>query len=59
LLARNLFCGYMFGRVVDNTEGGTALWLTWLLSALGECMGLWTARVSHTKHWAAWQVMHG
>jgi hypothetical protein len=36
LLARNLFCGYMFGRVVDNTEGSFALWLTWVMSALGE-----------------------
>ena len=32
LLARNLFFGYMFGRVVDNTESGGALWLTFLLS---------------------------
>lgn len=35
LLARNLFFGYMFGRVVNNTESGGALWLTFLLSAAG------------------------
>jgi membrane associated rhomboid family serine protease len=36
LLARNLFFGYMFGRVVENTESGGALWLTYLLGAAGE-----------------------
>lgn len=35
LLARNLFFGYMFGRVVENTESSGALWLTFVLSALG------------------------
>ncbi|KAF6259684.1 hypothetical protein COO60DRAFT_1460076 [Scenedesmus sp. NREL 46B-D3] len=35
LLARNLFFGYMFGRVVENTESGGALWLTYLLGAAG------------------------
>jgi hypothetical protein len=33
-----------FGRVVDTTEGRTALWLTWLSSALCEHMGLCTKR---------------
>lgn len=37
LLARNLFFGYMFGRVVENTESGGALWLTYLLGAAGGC----------------------
>ena len=36
LLARNLFFGYMFGRVVENTGGSGALWLTYVLSAVGE-----------------------
>ena len=36
MLARNLFMGYMFGRVVENTESSGALWLTFGLSALGE-----------------------
>lgn len=35
LLARNLFFSYMFGRVVENTESGGALWLAFLLSAAG------------------------
>ncbi|WIA42898.1 hypothetical protein OEZ86_008813 [Tetradesmus obliquus] len=35
LLAQNLFFGYMFGRVVENTESGGALWLTYLLGAAG------------------------
>jgi hypothetical protein len=34
-LARSLFFGYMFGRVVQNTEGGGALAATFTLSALG------------------------
>jgi membrane associated rhomboid family serine protease len=36
LLARNLFFGYMFGRVVENTESSGALWLTFLLGSAGE-----------------------
>jgi membrane associated rhomboid family serine protease len=36
LLARNLFLGYMFGRVVENTESSGALWLTYLLGTAGE-----------------------
>jgi hypothetical protein len=43
LLARNLFFGYMFGRVVDNVEGGQGLWLTYLLSAAGELGVGWLA----------------
>lgn len=39
LLARNLFFGYMFGRVVENSESSGALWLTFLLSAAGEGAG--------------------
>eukprot|EP00879_Flechtneria_rotunda_P011931 GHRR01012462.1.p1 GENE.GHRR01012462.1~~GHRR01012462.1.p1 ORF type:complete len:253 (+),score=92.03 GHRR01012462.1:1396-2154(+) len=35
LLARNLFFGYMFGRVIQNSESGKALWLTYLTSAGG------------------------
>jgi hypothetical protein len=35
-LARNLFFGYMFGRVVQNTESNSALWVSYLLSAAGE-----------------------
>eukprot|EP00775_Hariotina_reticulata_P001907 gene1905-biopygen3393 len=34
-LARNLFFGYMFGRVVQNTESSSALWASYLLSAAG------------------------
>jgi membrane associated rhomboid family serine protease len=36
LLARNAFLVYVFGRVVQNTEGGAAVWCVFLLSALGE-----------------------
>jgi hypothetical protein len=36
LLARDLFFGYMFGRVVDNVEGSRGLWLAWVLAALSE-----------------------
>lgn len=36
-LARNLFFGYMFGRAVDNVEGSGGLWITYTLSAAGEC----------------------
>lgn len=52
LLARNLFMGYMFGRVVDNTEGGTALVGTFVLSALGERLGSAgvSTAVSHDTH---------
>jgi membrane associated rhomboid family serine protease len=35
LLARNLFFAYMFGRVVENTESSGALWLAFLMSAVG------------------------
>lgn len=38
LLARNLFFGYMFGRVVDNVEGSQGLWLSYTLSAAGGCV---------------------
>lgn len=38
MLARNLFFGYMFGRVVDNVEGGQGLWLSYVLSAIGGSM---------------------
>lgn len=34
-LARNVFLGYMFGRVVENSESTGALWLTYLTSAVG------------------------
>jgi len=36
-LARNVFLTYMFGRVVQNTESSRALWLVYLLSAVGMC----------------------
>lgn len=35
-LAVSLFLGYMFGRVVENTESTQGLWLTYVLSAAGE-----------------------
>lgn len=35
-LFRNLFMGYMFGRVVENSESTKALWITYLMSAAGK-----------------------
>lgn len=40
LLARNVFFGYMFGRSIQNTDGGAAVWTTWFMSALGELPSL-------------------
>jgi membrane associated rhomboid family serine protease len=40
LLARNLFLGYIFGRVVENTEGPQALWLTHIISSIGGLLNI-------------------
>jgi membrane associated rhomboid family serine protease len=50
LLARNLFLGYMFGRVVENTESSGALWLTYLLGSAG---GARCHISSDSKQWGA------
>jgi len=50
LLARNLFFGYMFGRVVENTESSSTLWLTFALSALG-ALGESTREGEHEGVW--------
>lgn len=34
-VARVLFFAYIFGRPLDNSQGGAALWLTWLLGSAG------------------------
>jgi hypothetical protein len=52
LLARNLFFGYVFGRVVDNVEGGQGLWLSYVLSAAG-----WFGAVDSEldlRRWCGW-----
>lgn len=43
ILARNLFFCYMFGRVVENSDSTGALWMTYLMSAVGKQPTVWNA----------------
>lgn len=36
-LSSNLFMLYTFGKIVEEEEGSFAVWLTYVVCALGEC----------------------